>query len=236
MGKAAPGALTPLGVAVLAVLSERSMHPYEIYQLLVARREDRLVKVRPGSLYHAVARYAELGLVREVGTDREGNRPERTVYELTDCGWQALRNRVAELLGSGERDYPNFPLALAEAHNLPKDEVIELVNRRIARRELDIGELDMITRWAGERAVPRRYWIEVEYTRAVLTTEKQWMERLVDELTSGQLPWESFDPATGGRLPQADGCPKMHLPSSFPPPGSALTTLNDDEESDTHVR
>ena len=43
--------LTPLGVASLALLAEEPMHPYEMYQLLMARHEDRLVKVRPGTLY-----------------------------------------------------------------------------------------------------------------------------------------------------------------------------------------
>lgn len=46
--------LTPLGVASLALLAEEPRHPYEMYQVLMARHEDRLVKVRPGTLYHAV--------------------------------------------------------------------------------------------------------------------------------------------------------------------------------------
>src|SRR5437868_2840544 len=41
-------ALTPLAITVLALLNERPMHPYEMHQLLLARRVDRVVKVRPG--------------------------------------------------------------------------------------------------------------------------------------------------------------------------------------------
>ena len=40
--------LTPLAVAALALLAEGPTHPYEMYQTLVQRSEDRLVKVRPG--------------------------------------------------------------------------------------------------------------------------------------------------------------------------------------------
>ena len=64
-------ALTPLGVAALSLLVEEPMHPYEMYQLLIARHEDRLVKVRPGTLYHAVGRLEDQGLVTATGTDRE---------------------------------------------------------------------------------------------------------------------------------------------------------------------
>ena len=37
----------PLAFAVLGSLSERPMHPYEMYQTLLQRREDYLVKIRP---------------------------------------------------------------------------------------------------------------------------------------------------------------------------------------------
>ena len=83
-------ALTPLGVAALSLLVEEPMHPYEMYQLLIARHEDRLVKVRPGTLYHAVGRLEEQGLVTATGTDREGNRPERTTYTISAAGREAL--------------------------------------------------------------------------------------------------------------------------------------------------
>lgn len=53
--------LTPLGISALSLLVEEPMHPYKMYQPLMARHEDRLVKVRPGTLYHAVGRLAERG-------------------------------------------------------------------------------------------------------------------------------------------------------------------------------
>lgn len=50
----------PLAVSALGLLLERPMHPYETVQLLLARWEDRLVKVPPDSLYHVVDRLAGL--------------------------------------------------------------------------------------------------------------------------------------------------------------------------------
>jgi DNA-binding PadR family transcriptional regulator len=92
--------LTPLAVAALALLAERPMHPYEMYQTLITRSEDRLVKVRPGSLYHTVDRLTRQGFVEAVGTDRGGNRPERTTYNITESGQLALSERVAEMLAT----------------------------------------------------------------------------------------------------------------------------------------
>ena len=51
-----PATLTPLQFAALAIYAEQPRHPYEVFQEMLKRREDRLVKVRPGTLYHAVNR------------------------------------------------------------------------------------------------------------------------------------------------------------------------------------
>src|SRR5260370_7054839 len=76
--------VTSLGVSVLALLRERPMHGYEMFQTLTARHRDRMLRVRPGSLYHVVNRLAEEKLIRQAGTGRNGNPPERTTYGLPD--------------------------------------------------------------------------------------------------------------------------------------------------------
>jgi hypothetical protein len=64
--------LTSLGISVLALLRGRSMHGYEMFQTLVERHADRIVKVRPGSLYHVVDRLTEEKLIRPPGGDFAG--------------------------------------------------------------------------------------------------------------------------------------------------------------------
>jgi DNA-binding PadR family transcriptional regulator len=40
--------VTSLGISVLALLRERPMHGYEMFQRLAARHGGRILKVRPG--------------------------------------------------------------------------------------------------------------------------------------------------------------------------------------------
>lgn len=181
--------LTSLGIAVLALLFERPMHPYEMYQLLVQRGEDRIIKVRPGSLYHTVDRLAEQKLVRATGTDREGNRPERTSYEVTDAGRSALTARIAEILETPIREYPTFPIGLAEMHNLPVGEVVPLLERRIHLLTKDIAELDAMAEFARRNEVPRVFWVTIGYLTAVENAEVVWLTKLLAEIQSGELPW-----------------------------------------------
>ena len=102
--------LNPLALSALALLAEAPMHPYEMFQLAVQRRDQRLVKIRPGTLYHAVSRLEKDGLIRVRGVDRGGNRPERTTYEITDLGRSALSSDIAVLLAEPAQEYPGLPL------------------------------------------------------------------------------------------------------------------------------
>lgn len=183
--------VSPLGIAALALLIERPMHPYEMYQLMITRAADRLVKVRPGSLYHTVERLTRDGYVTAVGIDREGNRPERTTYRVTEAGQLALTARVSELVAAPVNEYPGFPLAIAEAHNLPKDVLVELLGRRRSRlvselETLRTGYLDVTG-----KSLPKKYWIDITYLQAMVNAELDWVDALVKDLRSGELDWSS---------------------------------------------
>ncbi|MGW5922811.1 PadR family transcriptional regulator [Nocardia fluminea] len=200
MGQPGRNVMTPLAIAVLAVLDERPMHPYEMYQLLIARREDLLVKVRPGSLYHVVARLADDEMVAAEGIGRAGNRPERTTYRITDSGRSALRARIAELLRMPVQEYPIFRVALAEAHTLPREQVVALLDERVQHLSRARADMDALLDWTRGRAVPRRYFVVLEYMRATTHAELTWIEDFAAELGSGAVPWEQFDPGTGERI------------------------------------
>ena len=53
--------LAPQAILVLGLVAERPMHPYEMFQTTIEREEDRLTKIRPGTLYHTVDRLAADG-------------------------------------------------------------------------------------------------------------------------------------------------------------------------------
>lgn len=181
--------LTPLGIAILGLLVERPMHPYEMFQTLIARAEDRFVKVRPGSLYHTVERIERDGLVRATGTEREGNRPERTTYEITDAGHDRMLERLTELLGEWKYEYPEFPLAIAEAHNLPRTTVARLLQKRVLVLRSQVGLLGQAIDHVEDKKLQRKYWLEVSYLRTMLEAEATWVDGLIDELKNGTIDW-----------------------------------------------
>lgn len=181
--------LAPLGVAALAMLLERPMHPYEMFQLMQVRRDDRLVKVRPGSLYHAIARLERDGLAEIVGTDRDGRRPERTTYAVTDAGREQLTDELISLLRAPADEYPQFPHALSQAHHLPADQVERLLAERVEVLRARDEQLEAGTARVIAKELPERFWIDIGYQRAMLTAEIAWLDDLRRRLASGDLPW-----------------------------------------------
>jgi len=181
--------LTPLAVSVLSLLGERPMHPYEMYSVMLSRHEDALVKVRPGSLYHAVERLERDGLVKSLGTDRPTGRPERTVYEVTPEGHDAMLDWVRSGLRQWQLEYPQFPLALALANNLPADSVVGLLEEYRRSLDAEVAEMKAAIDELKRRQLPEVHWLETDYLLAVRLAERAWIAATIERLTTGDLSW-----------------------------------------------
>jgi DNA-binding PadR family transcriptional regulator len=190
---------TPVALAVLNLLGESELHPYEMRRRMAERGLDRLVKVRGGILYHTVQRLDEAGLVEPTETSREGRYPERTVYRLTEHGAEELRDWMSELLATPPPEYPLFPAALAFLPSLPLEVVLDKLNHRTVHLEARIAAEEAGVR-AASAFLNRIHVVEDEYIVAVLRTELAFVRQLVQELRDGTIPWRfgPLDPGAGG--------------------------------------
>src|SRR5262249_33142338 len=75
-----------LALAVLSGPTPRAVHPYELAAVLRAHGKERDMNVRLSSLYTVVYNLAKHGFLEAVGTSRQGLRPERTTYRITEAG------------------------------------------------------------------------------------------------------------------------------------------------------
>ncbi len=188
-GAPRPRELTPLAVAALGLLIERPMHPYEMFQTLMDRHEDRVVKVRPSTLYHAVAVAVRLGLAREIGVDRAGNRPERTTYEITADGRARLSDWLRRTLAEPAEEYPVFAQAASEAHNLPRDEARALLQQRRHALAIRLAEFQADVAQAASDHVPTRFYLDATWSVQLLVTELTWLDQVLVDLGDEALAW-----------------------------------------------
>jgi len=191
----AMGELSAVAVLLLATLHEQPMHPYQLHQTLVERGEERLVRITLGAVYHGVERLEREGLVEVVGTDRSGNRPERTTYRLTDQGRTAFARRLTSFLGDDHPTYPLFSVGLAEATDLPRDVVEQQLQRRLDRERARLTDLRSAYESIRAEGLPRRYLLDVEHDLDVMRVEVAWLERVLTELRGGTLSWDEPIPA-----------------------------------------
>lgn len=190
--------LTPLGLMVLALLEEGDMHPYEMIRLLRQRHNDRLVPITNGTMYHTVARLVRAGLLEEVGVDREGNRPERTTYTRTLAGRSAALEWVRRELVRTDR-LVEFRVALAEAHNLPREEVVDLLQtRRAAVTGEHIIYRDALSKARSNR-VPEQFLLEVDREQRHVETELAWLDDIIGQLEQKSYPWDLREHARSDR-------------------------------------
>jgi DNA-binding PadR family transcriptional regulator len=191
-----------LALAVLATVAQRPMHRYEIASLIRAHGKDQQMDVKWGSLYTVVQNLAKHGFLEVVGTSRQGARPERTVYRITDAGRQELVDWTRELLAAPAPEHTRFAAGLSVQMVLPPDEVAELLRSRLSALEESIGARKNALTTALE-TVPRLFLVEDEYALAMVQAEAAWVRGLLDELTSGTFPdlaaWRAFH--EGGGLP-----------------------------------
>jgi len=196
--------LTPLAMAVLELLHERSMHPYEMTQIMRDRRVDYRVKLRPGSLYHTVERLQEQGIIEVVDTQRQGRRPERTVYGLTELGRDRFVEQARAMIAAPAQEYPQYPVALSAANELDQADAVEQLKMRVVTLRAQIAADQVVIDHVLVRQLPKMYWIDYAYVHHQRQSELDWTEQLIDDLEAGRIEWPTGEPVTPPKLSVVD--------------------------------
>jgi hypothetical protein len=82
-----------------------------------------------------------------------------------------------------------FRIALAEAHNLPRAEVVELLRARRALLAAELLHQREGLAGAAGRSVPEQFLIEALRHDALLAADLDWLDTFLDRLAGGDPPW-----------------------------------------------
>jgi DNA-binding PadR family transcriptional regulator len=175
----------PLALAVLACLVERPMHPYEISTTLRSRGKELSIKLNYGSLYSVVESLEKHGLIRARETTREGRRPERTVYEITDAGEIECEDWLAELISVPVREFTSLEAGLSLLPLLEPNEAARLLEERAERLRIDQRGIDAAHAEAESMQLPELFLIESVFRRTMLAAELEFVTTLARDIRSG---------------------------------------------------
>ena len=175
-------------IAVLTLLRQGPMHPYQMRRLLKLRYLDEILELRHGSLYHAIGRLERAGRIAVEATEREGKRPERTTYRITEAGEAELLAALRKMIATPRHEASDFMAAMSFLVHLEPDEARQRLEERCRELEQKIGEREGLLALVWKQ-VPRIHLVESEYLLAMKRAELEWTRRLVEQIRSGELNW-----------------------------------------------
>jgi DNA-binding PadR family transcriptional regulator len=180
---------SPLALAVLVLLYEAPMHPYRMQQLIKERGKDKVINVQKrASLYQTINQLQRAGLIAVRETARDENRPERTIYALTEKGLQTARDWLREMLSTPADEYPDFPAAISFLPVLTVEDALQQLERREAALAYRIADIDAGLQ-SYKEVLPRLFLLEEELMRATFDAELTWVRSIINDLRSGDLTW-----------------------------------------------
>ena len=178
----------PLALAILTVLYEQPRHPYEVAATLKTRKKHESIKLNYGSLYNVVEALERNGFIEVVETVRDGRRPERTIYGITEAGMREMTDWLAELVSNPQKEYTHFEAALSLLPALPPEDAAALLDQRVLAIDVELARHRSERQvFQGHLGLPRLFALENEYGEALLLAERAFVADLSAEITKGSL-------------------------------------------------
>lgn len=170
-----------------ALAGQGPMHGHQIRREAQTNRTELWTDIKVGSLYGALRRMADEGIIEAVRTERSGNLPARTIYAITDTGRQELSVLRDEALREVRVRPDPVDLALQYSAELGPDALAAaFTNRKAAlQAELDAWQL------LHTQAKPHLRGTEplsFEHHIIRLEAEITWHDRVIAELPLALTP------------------------------------------------
>jgi DNA-binding PadR family transcriptional regulator len=166
------------------------VHGYDVRRELLSWSADKWANVQPGSIYHALRKMSEEGLLREVATEQVGARPARTTYEITGKGAAEFQSLLRNSWWTMASAPDQFMAAFAFLPALPRKEAVAALRNRAIQLQAGVQQLQAATEsdWADNKPTYVSWMWELTTVRA--EAEIAWCERTAKRIEAG----ESYSP------------------------------------------
>lgn len=164
---------------VLGALARHgALHGHAIRRQAALDRTERWSEVKVGSLYQSLRQMDTEGLIEAVRTEQEGRLPARTVYAITDLGWQELIAQRDVVLRDAHLRPDPVDLALVLADDLAEEAFAGRIADRVAslRAEAQAWAHQQESAWPWLSEAERQIFAHYQ---ARLEAELSWHEGLL---------------------------------------------------------
>lgn len=161
------------------------VHGYDVRRELLSWNADKWANVQPGSIYHALRKMTEEGLLREVTTEQVGARPARTTYAITETGADEFETLLRDLWWGLCQPIDPFAAAFSFLPAMPRDEAVAaLRNRaRLLVANVESARAAVGSAWIRQKPANVTWMFELWIARG--EAEAAWCERIADLIDAG---------------------------------------------------
>ncbi len=162
------------------------VHGYDVRRELESWRADEWASIAPGSIYHALRKLADEGLLEEVATEQVGTRPARTTYQITERGQLEFEELLRRYWWQYAAPTDPFQAAFSFLPALPPREASAALRNRARLLRAEAESLRFATGTDIMRQTkPAHVGWMFELTIDRLETEIVWCGRVADRIDSG---------------------------------------------------
>lgn len=177
-------------VALLGVLAATGpRHGHDIRRIIAAWRLDWWADLQPGSVYSGLARLASRGLVREVRVERDGKRPQRRVFEITESGRAELQHLLHVCLIDVRRTARPADIALQMNGLVDQSDMRQWLHERVKALEASSAYWETATLRELEPGYEPALWEMVldlfDHERRLVRAELDWSRHVLERLNAG---------------------------------------------------
>jgi DNA-binding PadR family transcriptional regulator len=168
------------------------VHGYDVRRELLSWHADEWANVQPGSIYHALKKLAEEGLLREVATEQVGARPARTTYEITAKGEEEFQDLLKRSWWDYKPVIDPFAMAFTFLPAMPRELSTTALRHRAQqlRLSIEVIRLRKVTELDMRYAEHIGEFMELGIAKA--EAEAEWCDRIADRMAKGEL-WAADD-------------------------------------------
>ncbi|SDJ34987.1 PadR family transcriptional regulator [Salimicrobium halophilum] len=157
-------------ILIMGLLKERPRHPYEMKRAMIDQKWNKLISITDGNLYHNIRRAEERGNIRGIKTEKVDQRPNRTVYELTEQGEEELSDMIVEVFRNQKMDVSLVYPALL---------FVRYSDKSLVEQALRSWAADLDAESVADAYAPPAYHI-VEHFEQRKNLDRKWLLEVAD--------------------------------------------------------
>ena len=180
-----------LGVLRTCALQEKqSLHGYDIRRELETWKAEQWAQVAYGSIYYALKKMNNEGLVEVVSKDKSGGRPAKTEYRITERGESEFQLLLREYWWERKPVVDPFQVALTFMNFMPRDELLAALRARTDKLNGELKGLEYLTTGPQTQNPykPRHIAENLRLVKAYYEAEVNWIEQTIGKIERGELP------------------------------------------------